>query len=131
MVNPGKDLVVEQKFLHQILLSCGVATLLGTMAVGCSSSPTQKPYDAVVVDKSDPHHTVVEFDGSCADGVTQGKYDVKGRKQYSLSVGPKTYYFSSVAARDHFMKDYEDNSKKADQMWAMRDTGSPGPTAIR
>jgi hypothetical protein len=109
------------------LVVLSIAALLGTFAGSCSQAPTTKPYDAVVVDKSDPHHMIVEFDGACADSVKQGKYDVKGRKEYSVTENDKTYYFSTASARNDFMRDYADNSRLAEQMWASRELpeGSP------
>ena len=96
------------------------AVFIAVSGAACSHSATEKPYDSVVVDRSNPEHTVVEFNGACAAGVQQGKYDVQGKKEYSVSQNGKTYYFSSAAARDHFMQNYAENSKQADQMWLTR-----------
>jgi YHS domain-containing protein len=108
---------------------------LAISGASCASSPTsEKPYDSVVVDRSNPQKTIVEFNGACAAGVEQGKYDVQGSKEYSVTSGGKTYYFSSASARDQFMDNFAENSKKADQMWLTRseiETGSGSNTAVR
>jgi YHS domain-containing protein len=110
------------------------ATLIAVSGVGCSHSATEKPYDSVVVDRSNPEHTVVAFNGACAAGVEQGKYDVQGRKDYSVTSDGKTYYFSSAVARDRFMENFAENSKKADEMWLARaqmQTDAGANSAIR
>jgi hypothetical protein len=96
------------------------AVCIAVSGASCSHSATEKPYDAVVVDRSNPEHTVVEFNGACAAGVEQGKFDVQGKKDYSVTADGKTYYFSSAAARDQFMQNFAVNSRKADEMWLAR-----------
>ena len=101
-----------------LAVTSGVLTVLGS---GCAATtPTAPPYDSVVVDKSNPNKTIVEFDGTCACGVSQGRYDVPGKKEYSVTQDGKTYYFSSVAARDRFMEDFQTNAQKAEQNWSVR-----------
>jgi YHS domain-containing protein len=110
------------------------AIFIAISGASCSQPATEKPYDAVVVDRSNPEHTVVEFNGACAAGVEQGKYDVPGKKEYSITSNNKTYYFSSASARDQFMQNFPENSKKADQMWLTRaqiNTDSGSNNAIR
>jgi YHS domain-containing protein len=107
-----------------------VTALIAVSGVSCSQPAPDKPYDSVVVDRSNPEHTVVEFNGACAAGVQQGKYDIPGVKQYSVTQNGKTYYFSSASARDHFMQNFAQNSKQADQMWLTRsETETSGTTA--
>jgi YHS domain-containing protein len=96
------------------------AGLIAVSGAACSHPATEQPYDSVVVDRSNPQHTVVEFNGACAGAVQQGRYDIPGKKEYSVTRDNKTYYFSSVQARDNFMRNYADNSRKADEMWLAR-----------
>lgn len=89
---------------------------------GCAATtPTAPPYDSVVVDRSNPEKTVVEFNGACANGVANGRYDVQGKKDYSVTRDGKTYYFSSAEARDRFMEDFQSNAQKAENNWSMRE----------
>jgi YHS domain-containing protein len=93
---------------------------LGALAAGCSHAPTAQPYDSVVVDRSDPQKTVVEFNGACAQGVSEGHLNVQGKKDYKVTQDGKTYYFSNAEARDRFLKDYPNSAQRASANWDAR-----------
>ena len=102
----------------------GIATICVVLTISgfaCSSSPTAPPYDSVVVDRSNPQKTVVQFNGACAGGVASGRYDVPGKKDFAVTQDGKTYYFSSAEARDRFMEDFQTNAQKAENNWSMRE----------
>ena len=56
--------------------------------------------------------------------MANGRYDVQGKKDYSVTRDGKTYYFSSAAARDRFMEDFQSNAQKAETNWSMREKTS-------
>jgi YHS domain-containing protein len=102
-----------------------VTAVLSIFGFGCAATtPTAPPYDSVVIDRSNPQKTVVEFDGACANGVSNGRYDVQGKKDYSVTRDGKTYYFSSEASRDRFMEDFQTNAQKAEENWSLREKQS-------
>jgi hypothetical protein len=80
--------------LGGIATICTVLTVFGSSCA--SSTPTAAPYDSVVVDRSNPQKTTVQFNGACAGGVASGRYDVPGNKDYAVTRDGKTYYFSSA-----------------------------------
>ena len=122
MQKPGKDSTVKKHSLTTLGNLAIVTAVLTTFSFGCAATtPTAPPYDSVTVDRSNPQKTVIEFDGACANGVANGRYDVPGKKDYSVTQDGKTYYFSSAAARDRFMEDFQTNAQKADQNWSIRE----------
>ncbi|MBY0515954.1 MAG: hypothetical protein K2P81_03525 [Bacteriovoracaceae bacterium] len=68
----------------------------------------------------------VEFDGHCANGLCLKKMKVKCDPTITAAYKGKHYCFSSEEARDTFMKDIDNNVKKAHESWASIIGGNPG-----
>jgi exopolysaccharide biosynthesis protein len=98
---------------YKILLIC-VPILL---ALGCSHAPLDLPDGTVIVNNTNPKHTIVEFNAACPAGPSHAaqnldKFDSSTAKKQGFVVEDgKTYYFSSEAERDRIMQDYAANSR--------------------
>ncbi|MFP5492413.1 MAG: hypothetical protein ACLGG0_12990 [Bacteriovoracia bacterium] len=59
----------------------------------------------------------VEFDGHCAMGLCRKGQKVKCDPEITAAFKGKNYCFSSLEARDTFMKNVDANAKKAHAVW--------------
>ncbi len=67
-----------------------------------------------------PEHHHHAYEKQCAYSVSHGNLKVKGRPEYKIEHGGKTYYFSSKEKKALFNKKIEENIKKANQNWQDR-----------
>lgn len=66
------------------------------------------------------HEDKAQYEGKCAYSVENGKFNVEGNPDYTLSHNGVTYYFSSAAARDKFNDHIESHVKRANKAWEGR-----------
>ena len=70
--------------------------------------------------KSEP----IEFDGHCAMGLCRKGQKVKCDPEITAAFKGKSYCFSTLEARDTFMKNVDANTKKAHAVWGTNFGGS-------
>jgi hypothetical protein len=88
--------------------------ILGFLGMSCSHAPVGQPYDSIVVDRSNPDHTVVVLNGVCGPAAS-AKENVnsttESRQPGSVTQDGKTYYFSNDSDRDRFFEAHAINSR--------------------
>lgn len=60
------------------------------------------------------------FDKQCAHAVSQGKFDIKGHKDFTIKHLGNIYYFSSEAKKKAFLKNIDKNVQAARANWSQR-----------
>jgi hypothetical protein len=74
--------------------------------------------------KAEIQSAPVEFDGFCAMGLCRKGQKVKCDPEITAAFKGKNYCFSTLEARDTFMKNVDANTKKAHAVWGTNFGGS-------
>lgn len=60
------------------------------------------------------------YDMHCAYSMSEGNYDMKGKRNYHWNHNGKMYYFSSEENKKKFMENTNKNIEKANRNWNKR-----------
>jgi len=69
-------------------------------------------------ERTEHHHHA--YEKSCAYSVMSGDYKQKGKDEYQLEHGGKTYFFSTKDRMDKFKAHLNENIAEADRNWVNR-----------
>ncbi len=102
-----------------------LALLIVLLVLGACAHHGKKGHDCSCDKKKEVVAAPVEFEGNCPMGLCRKKGKVKCDPNITAAYKGKNYCFSTIEARDTFMKDIDKNVKEAQERWADIITGRP------
>lgn len=95
-----------------------ILMLLTLITVSCAGKKHQiTQYEDIPHEHKTESELKVAYDGKCSMAVCEDHCDLKSNRKNSYEYKGVTYFFSSEEARSKFIKDIDENIKKADAAW--------------